>query len=121
LFTDAFAAIALAYEAPEADVLLRKPRRVGVDRLVDWKLILQSYGIIGVLETVASFAMSFWYLQRNDIPFSKIWFAFGKLPETIDQDDYNQKLFEASSIYFINLVVMFVPPLLLLQDCTIAS
>ena len=64
-FTDCLAATSLAYESPEADVLLRPPRKIGVDRLVDWKLIVQSYGIVGIFETVASFAMSYWYLERN--------------------------------------------------------
>ncbi|KAK3984747.1 hypothetical protein QBC44DRAFT_336401 [Cladorrhinum sp. PSN332] len=105
-FTDCLAATALAYEAPEADVLLRPPRKAGVDRLVDWKLIVQSYGFVGVFETVASFAMSYWYLERNGIPFSTIWFSFGQLPETISPEFYAQKLNEASSIYFVTLVVI---------------
>ncbi|KAJ0159653.1 Sodium/potassium-transporting ATPase subunit alpha-3 [Colletotrichum tanaceti] len=51
LFTDAdaaaaAAAIAMVYEAPEADVLLRKPRVPGKDRLVDWQLVVQSYGLV---------------------------------------------------------------------------
>lgn len=106
LFTDAVAAIALAYEAPEADVLLRKPRVPGKDRLVNWQLILQAYGLVGMMETTASFAMSYWYLERNGIKFSDIWFSFGKLPDHIDQDYYQAKLNIASSIYFVNLVVM---------------
>ncbi|KAK0727570.1 hypothetical protein B0T26DRAFT_738235 [Lasiosphaeria miniovina] len=105
-FTDCLAATALAYETPEADVLLRPPRKIGVDRLVDWKLIVQSYGVVGVLETVASFAMAYWYLERNGIAFSDIWFSFGNLPDTIDPDYYAQKLNEASSVYFVTLVVM---------------
>lgn len=105
-FTDCAAATVLAYEAPEADVLLRKPRKPKTDRLVDWQLMLQAYGFIGILETLTSFAMSYWYLQRSGIPFSNLWFRYGSLPDTIDQDYANQKLNEASSIYFINLVVM---------------
>src|SRR4051812_18717075 len=105
-FTDCLAATALAYEAPEADVLTRCPRKLGTDRLVDWKLIVQSYGFTGVLETIASFAMSYWYMQRNGIPFAAQWFSFGNLPADIDSDYYAQKLNEASSIYFVNLVVM---------------
>jgi sodium/potassium-transporting ATPase subunit alpha len=73
-FTDAAAATVLVYEVPEADVLLRKPRNLKSDRLVDWQLILQAYGFIGILETVSSFAMSYWYLQRNGIAFSDLWF-----------------------------------------------
>lgn len=105
-FTDCAAATVLAYETPEADVLLRKPRKPKVDRLVDWKLMLQSYGFVGVLETVSSFAMSYWYLQRNGIAFSDLWFGYGNVPTNIDQDFYNARLNEASSVYFVNLVVM---------------
>jgi sodium/potassium-transporting ATPase subunit alpha len=105
-FTDCAAATVLAYEAPEADVLLRRPRKPKVDRLVDWQLMLQSYGFIGVIETLTSFAMSYWYLQRSGIPFNDLWFRYGSLPDTIDQDYANARLAEASSIYFVNLVVM---------------
>lgn len=104
-FTDCLAATSLAYEKPEADVLMRPPRVVGVDRLVDWKLIVQSYGFVGIVETAASFAMSYWYLERSGIPFSRLWFGFGS-PAGIDEGYYTQKLNVASSIYFITLVVM---------------
>lgn len=105
-FTDCAAATALSYEKPEADVLLRKPRDVKKDRLVDWQLILHAYGVLGVLETVASFAMAYWYLERSGIPFRTLWFGFGAVPDGVDPDYYAQKLNEASSVYFINLVVM---------------
>jgi sodium/potassium-transporting ATPase subunit alpha len=105
-FTDCAAATVLAYEAPEADVLLRPPRKPKKDRLVNWKLMLQAYGFIGVLETVSSFAMAYWYLQRSGIPFSILWFGFGAVPSDIDPDYYNDRLNEASSVFFVNLVVM---------------
>ncbi|KAE8356040.1 hypothetical protein BDV28DRAFT_161956 [Aspergillus coremiiformis] len=105
-FTDCAAATVLAYEAPEADVLLRPPRKPKRDRLVDWKLIFHAYGILGILETVSSFAMSYWYLERSGIPFSALWFKFGAIPPNLDADYYQARLNEASSIYFINLVVM---------------
>jgi len=74
-----------------------------VDRLVDWKLMLQSYGFIGVLETVSSFAMAYWYLERKGIPFSELWFGYVSEP---DNDFYTSRFNEASSVYFVNLVVM---------------
>lgn len=73
---------------------------------MNWKLILQAYGIIGVLQTIASFSMSYWYLQRTGIPFSALWFKFGEVPDGVDSAYYSDRLNEASSIYFINLVVM---------------
>ena len=87
-------------------MLLRRPRNPKKDRLVNWQLMLQSYGIIGIIETLSSFSMSYWYLQRSGIPFSALWFKYGALPDNIDQDYYNARLAEASSIYFVNLVVM---------------
>jgi sodium/potassium-transporting ATPase subunit alpha len=104
-FTDCAAATVLAYEAPEADVLLRKPRMPGQDRLVDWKLILQAYGFIGFAQTIASFAVSYWYLERHGIKFSMLWFKYA-LPEELDADFVAHHLNVASSIYFVNLVVM---------------
>jgi magnesium-transporting ATPase (P-type) len=50
--------------------------------------------------------MAYWYLQRSGIPFSDLWFKFGEVPSYLDPDYYTQRLNEASSIYFINLVVM---------------
>ncbi|KAK0127351.1 hypothetical protein ONS96_006900 [Cadophora gregata f. sp. sojae] len=105
-FTDCAAATVLAYEKPEADVLLRKPRKPRTDRLVDWQLIVQAYGFIGIIETTCSFAMSYWFLERKGIPFSNLWFKYGSLPDTIDPDYAAQQYNVASSIYFINLVVM---------------
>jgi sodium/potassium-transporting ATPase subunit alpha len=100
------AATMLAYEQPEADVLTRPPRNIKKDRLVNWQLVLQSYGVVGVLQTLASFSMSFWYLERNGIHFRDLWFAFGAIPQGVDEDYYLSKVNEASSIYFVNLVVM---------------
>lgn len=105
-FTDSLAATSLAYEKPEADVLLRPPRRVGIDRLVDWKLIVQSYLVVGMIEATASFAMSYWYLERQGISFSRTWFAFGAVPPGMDPQFYADQLKVASSIYFVTLVVM---------------
>ena len=105
-FTDCAAATVLCYEQPEADVLLRKPRDTNKDRLVDWQLMLQSYGFIGLIECLSSFAMSYWYLQRNGIAFSTLWFGFGAVSAGITEDEYAARLAEASSIYFVNLVVM---------------
>ncbi|KIV88710.1 hypothetical protein PV10_08368 [Exophiala mesophila] len=107
-FTDCLAATALAYEAPEADVMRRPPRDVNHDRLVDWKLLAQSYGLIGLLETTCSFAMSYWYLYRNGLHFADLWFAFGNITPPAGQtsDDVTYHFNVASSIYFVTLVVM---------------
>ncbi|KAI9829584.1 MAG: hypothetical protein M1819_006089 [Sarea resinae] len=105
-FTDCAAATAIAYEQPEADVLLRKPRNPKKDHLVDWKLILHAYGYYGLLECTASFAMSYWFAQKKGIPFSTLWFGFGQVPQGMSAERYKAILDQASSIFFVNLVVM---------------
>lgn len=105
-FTDCAAATAIAYEKPEADVLLLPPRNPRKDHLVNWKLILQAYGFTGLLETASSFAMSYWYAQRHGVPFSSLWFGFGNIPDGMDAATFNDILNRASSVYFVNLVVM---------------
>lgn len=104
--TDCAAATALAYEKPEADVLLRPPRNAKKDRLVDWKLILQAYGFVGIIEAVSSFAMAYWYTQRQGLSFSVLWFGFGDIPAGMSEGRETSILDTASSIYFVNLVVM---------------
>jgi sodium/potassium-transporting ATPase subunit alpha len=105
-FTDCAAAIAIAYEKPEADVLLRRPRNPKKDHLVNWQLILFAYGFIGVLETVSSFAVSYWYAERRGVPFRELWFGFGAVPSSLSRAEYVDVLNVASSVYFVNLVVM---------------
>lgn len=107
-FTDCATAISLAYEKPEANVMLQPPRDIVNDRLVDWKLLLQAYGFVGSFETVLSFTMSYWYLQRRGLSFGSLWFSFGSIPTPDGQtvDDVTTHLTVASSVYFITLVVM---------------
>jgi sodium/potassium-transporting ATPase subunit alpha len=62
--TDCAAAITLAYEKPEADVMVRPPRNRKTDRLVDTKLIFHAYFFVGLIQCFLSFAMSFWYMER---------------------------------------------------------
>lgn len=105
-FTDCAAATAIAYEKPEADVLMRPPRNAKKDRLVDWKLVVHAYGYIGVIESVSSFAMSYWYAQRQGLTLGDLWFRFGATPSNLTADEVTKILNVASSIYFVNLVVM---------------
>jgi sodium/potassium-transporting ATPase subunit alpha len=104
--TDCAAATVLAYEKPEADVLLRKPRNLKKDKLVDWKLMFHAYIFLGLQETICSFAMSYWYCQRRGVHFSALWLGYGEYPASYNVNYVNKVLAEASSIYFVNLVIM---------------
>lgn len=55
LGTDMIPAISMAYEGPESDIMLRKPRNAQVDRLVTKKLISFAYLQIGIIQACAGF------------------------------------------------------------------
>ncbi|KAL1611800.1 hypothetical protein SLS60_000020 [Paraconiothyrium brasiliense] len=105
-FTDCAAAITLAYEKPESDLMLRPPRSPKKDRLVNTRLIFHAYFVVGLLECFLSFTMAFWYMQRKGIPFTAIWLKFGNYDPQYDPEYIIQTTNEASSIYFVTLVVM---------------
>jgi magnesium-transporting ATPase (P-type) len=52
-------AISLAYEQPESDIMRRKPRRVGIDRLVNRRLISFAYFQIGMIQALAAVFVAF--------------------------------------------------------------
>lgn len=72
LGTDMIPAISFAWDKPEADLMKRPPRKMGVDRLVDWRLINFSYLQIGVIQALAGFATYFYVMEDNGIPVSKL-------------------------------------------------
>lgn len=84
--TDCAAATTLAYEKPEADVLLRRPRNPKKDKLVDWKLLFHAYFFLGLQECVCSFAMAYWYAQRKGVTFGNLWLGYGEYPASYDPD-----------------------------------
>jgi sodium/potassium-transporting ATPase subunit alpha len=108
--TDCVAAITLAYEKPEADALLRPPRNIKKDRLVDTKLIFHAYFVVGMIQCIMSFTMAFWHMQRRGIPFTAMWLKFGDYDAQYDPVYIAQVSNAAFSIYFVTLVVMLVLP-----------
>ncbi|XP_062499441.1 sodium/potassium-transporting ATPase subunit alpha-3-like [Corticium candelabrum] len=65
LGTDMVPAISLAYEEAESDIMKRKPRNPQRDRLVNDRLISNSYGQIGMIQASAGFFTYFVILAEN--------------------------------------------------------
>ncbi|KAH9987209.1 hypothetical protein BJV77DRAFT_1026401 [Russula vinacea] len=76
--------ICVGTDPPESGLLSRPPRNIRKERLANGRLLLQAYGFLGILESLCAMSMSFWYLQRNGVPFSSL----------------------ALNVYFFTLVVM---------------
>ncbi|KAH9955492.1 hypothetical protein BC827DRAFT_1236737 [Russula dissimulans] len=100
--TDVLPALSMCLEPPESGLLSRPPRNVRTERLANGRLLLQAYGFLGILESLCAMSMSFWYLQRNGVPFSSLALKFGNYPAALTDD----LLYEAQSVYFFTLVVM---------------
>ncbi|EEP78988.1 Na/K ATPase alpha 1 isoform [Uncinocarpus reesii 1704] len=82
------------------------PRNAKKDRLVNVRFILHAYTFIGVYECLLSFVMAFWYMSRRGIPFSALVLKFGNWGPQYDPDYVAEVTNHASSIYFVNLVVI---------------
>ncbi|CDR37574.1 CYFA0S01e12464g1_1 [Cyberlindnera fabianii] len=104
--SDCAGAITMAYEAPERNLLTKKPRSVTNARLVDWRLALHSYLMIGTYDTFVAMFLTFLYFKEKGISFSDLSMAFGTLPAGITEGDYTEICKVASSVYFVTLVIM---------------
>lgn len=52
--------------------------------------------------------MSYWWIERNGIPFTAMWLKFGNYDPKYSPELITKLTNEASSIYFVTLVVMYV-------------
>ena len=56
--TDVLPALSMCFEPPESGLLSRPPRNVRKDRLANFRLLLQAYGFLGILESLCAMSMS---------------------------------------------------------------
>jgi sodium/potassium-transporting ATPase subunit alpha len=109
MLTDCIASMSLIKEKPEADVLLRPPRRPSKDRLTNAKLLFQAYVIIGVPMLVCANAMAFRVFSQAGFPFSSLWMSYGNVVVngvSPDPDYFQQVVYQAQTVYFLTLVLM---------------
>lgn len=101
--TDCSAAIILAFEKNERNLLSKKPRSITKEKLVDWKLLLHSYFTIGTFYTFTSMLLGFINLKRKGFAFSDFSMSYGSYE---DLPGVTNAINMSSSIYFNNLVIM---------------
>ncbi|KAI0088963.1 calcium ATPase transmembrane domain M-containing protein [Irpex rosettiformis] len=75
---DVVMSIALMYEKPEADLMLRKPRNARTDRLTDWRFFFQIYLFIGLMMWPSAMAMWFLYMEKQNLGFYDVILVFNK-------------------------------------------
>lgn len=100
-FTDVGPSLALVYEKPESKLMTLPPRRLGRDHLVDWKLLLNAYLFIGIIESSVAYATFFVYYASKGDPPASVLFTFGA-----GDDKYGEMQDIGQCLYFYALVVM---------------
>uniref|UniRef100_A0A7S4QXK3 Cation-transporting P-type ATPase N-terminal domain-containing protein n=1 Tax=Alexandrium monilatum TaxID=311494 RepID=A0A7S4QXK3_9DINO len=106
-FTDVGPSLALVYEKPESRLMSLPPRKLGKDHLVDWKLLLNAYLFIGLIEAGVAYATFFtYYASRGKNP-GDVLFTFGAPSAADDPDgEYGEMQNVGQCLYFYALVVM---------------
>jgi sodium/potassium-transporting ATPase subunit alpha len=102
--------LSLIFEKPEADLMSRKPRSRKTDRMVDWKLLINAYLFIGMLESFSAFFMWFYYMHSHaGISPSQLFLAFNKWSDGYlgyTGDELNEFYCTGQSVYFVTLVIV---------------
>eukprot|EP00698_Gefionella_okellyi_P017925 TRINITY_DN5321_c0_g1_i14.p1 TRINITY_DN5321_c0_g1~~TRINITY_DN5321_c0_g1_i14.p1 ORF type:complete len:1000 (-),score=268.16 TRINITY_DN5321_c0_g1_i14:578-3577(-) len=75
LLTEMGPAISLAYEDKESDIMDRPPRNIKKDRLVSGPLLIYSYLVAGLLETIACFLSYMFVYWDYGFSTSNLYFA----------------------------------------------
>ncbi|CAG8503184.1 9336_t:CDS:1 [Paraglomus brasilianum] len=112
VLTDILPSIAMMYETPESDLLTRQPRNPRKDRLVNWRLLVQAYLCLGMIETFFSHLMFFFYMHRYGgfMP-SDLLLAYDKWTDGYkghSMDELNELNWTGQCVLFVSLVVMQV-------------
>jgi len=107
--TDVFCAMSLIYEHAEADLMLREPRSITGERLVNPQLFLHAYLFTGIFNALCAFGMFFYYMSSEaGIPIGDLVFAFDKFADGFhgySQDELNEILWTGQTVYFVTLVI----------------
>jgi len=97
--TDIWTAIAYAVQLPESKLMERLPRHPIAEKMVNWKVLLYSYGYIGPLQMTFCWVMFFWAS-----PGLYDLYASGKSPNEYNaSDEYTDK--QGMTVYYWTLVL----------------
>merc|ERR1712130_781193 len=99
--TDVCPSLAMVYEKPESTIMTSPPRKIGRDHLVDWKIILNAYLFIGMIEASVAYITFFSYYSLKGKSPGDIVLKFASL-----DDEATEMQNVGQTLYFYALVVM---------------
>ncbi|ORY05461.1 calcium ATPase [Basidiobolus meristosporus CBS 931.73] len=110
VLTDMLPSIAIMFETPESDLLKRPPRRPNQDRLVNLGLLRHAYLFVGMLETLFSHCMFFYYVQSaGHLSAGDILLTFDKWTagyKGLTQEQLDDLLYTGQCVTFVTLVML---------------
>jgi sodium/potassium-transporting ATPase subunit alpha len=118
LGTDMVPAISLAYEKPESDIMMRKPRNAKTDKLVNSRLIGFAYLQIGMIQASAGFFTyfsvmahhGFWprdlFGLREDWDDKDVLFIEDSYGQEWDYDSRKQLEYTCHTAFFVAIVIV---------------
>ncbi|CAF1038711.1 unnamed protein product [Didymodactylos carnosus] len=109
MLNDVFMSLAMVTEKAEKDIISRPPVIRNKDHLLNLKLLLHAYGIIGNIECFTAFFCFFYYLMDQRLPFYSIVFQFQnfyKKNSQFTQDQLNVMVFTGQSVYYCSMCLM---------------
>ena len=115
--TDILDALALTQEQPEAAIMTRPPIDRRTAHLVDWRVVVQAYGILGSICTFSAFLCQFLVLPIQGppprLPLLRVtwgsadpYTCSADASVSVSLDDQTEFNLTAQSIYFIALIVV---------------
>ncbi|UJR08037.1 hypothetical protein I4U23_012314 [Adineta vaga] len=110
MFNDVVNALAMVSEKAEHDIMSRAPASRHKTHLLDWKLLVHAYLIVGNIECFAAFFCFFWYYSSQNIPLSSIFFTYANYGTNPPINKTSNELLlvqeNGQCIYYIALCIM---------------
>ncbi|CAF1022502.1 unnamed protein product [Adineta steineri] len=110
MFNDVVNSLAMVSEEAEQDIMSRPPAIRHKTHLIDWKLLVHAYLVVGNIECFAAFFCFFWYYSSQGIPLNSIFFTYANYGTNPPIAKTPEELLiiqqTGQSIYYVALCVM---------------
>ncbi|CAF1216379.1 unnamed protein product [Adineta steineri] len=110
MFNDVVNSLAMVSEEAEQDIMSRPPAIRHRTHLIDWKLLVHAYLVVGNIECFAAFFCFFWYYSSQGIPLNSIFFTYANYSKNPPIAKTPEELLiiqqTGQSIYYVALCVM---------------
>jgi sodium/potassium-transporting ATPase subunit alpha len=108
LFTDVANSLSIPLEHPESDLMLKSPRSLTGEKLVDWRLFLQGFIYMGTIQSIGAWIIWFIFMNNQGIPPSSLLNAFNSFTDGFANkttEELTNITSQGQCVYFVALVI----------------